>query len=87
MSIRHIVLGGRREFEIADVVEAVRELAKDKDWEFDMADEPPGIGEHYDLLLQDGSILRDVVFSKDGWIWQATQVKFEIQGFRFLKKG
>lgn len=78
-SIRHLVGIGGREFEIPDVVEAVRRLAGgDADWcstaHLDPSDTDLKDGSLHVLRLGDGSILRNAVWTKsdegDGWMWR-----------------
>lgn len=71
--------GDGREFELADVVGAVRELVIDAEgWEPVSETDPEDLadlarkGKAVDLRLADGSILRNAHKDRDGWVWCCT---------------
>ncbi len=71
-SVRFLVGIDGREFEIEDVLERVRAMARrDEDW-VDLNDEAPSHGTIVDVRLEDGSILVRAVYDKSEKIFQWT---------------
>ena len=88
-SIRFLVGINGREFEIPDVIDAVRKLAKDADgWvplpgQMDPED-LPRTGESVELRLSDGSVLRNASYHRkeERWLWNGTDVPLTVVEWR-----
>ncbi len=75
-AIACILFGARAEFEIPDLVERVRALAKDEqDWELLAETETTDLPDSVQLKLEDGSILNGCLCSGRGFTWRGLVVE------------
>lgn len=87
-SIRFLVGNQKREFEIEEVVEAVRALAKDVDgWtsvDRTLTEDLPPTGTRLELRLVDGSILRNASCDQRtlSWQWNGAEPPLAVSDWR-----
>ena len=87
-SICYAVGMQRNEFEVDDVVEAVRRLAAENNSWTEVGDEVPSTEQAYDILLLDGTVLQRAVYcahetdnlAKGYWQWLSNT--FSVEGVR-----
>lgn len=88
-SIRFIVGIESREFEIPEVVEAVRKLALDQEGWVVIAtaerDEFPHEGTPVNIRLLDGSVLQNAFFLSGAWIWRDLDLTLDVAAWRDQK--
>ena len=82
-TVRHLVGVDSREFEISEVLDAVRKLAADQEGWLDLTD----VDEHYypedgskvSIRLMDGSVLRQAIYAKLPVTWTWRGVVFSVE--------
>ena len=92
-SIRHLVSQDRGEFEIPEVVQAVRDLVSQVEGWNELSpslasDEQdfPCENQQIDVLLEDGSILRNARYIQGAWFWNSQPCPFVVTGWKEPQK-
>ena len=89
-TVRHLVGVDSREYEISEVLDAVRKLAADQEGWVDLAEadaeDQPNDGSVVSLKLMDGSIIRHAVYAMRPVTWSWRGIVFSVEDVRAWKE-